>query len=153
MWLFLAKIAPTFFGLFSKIICNNWDARPSLRGLDLNNFTNTSCWLWGLIDLMLERVLQSHKRASDRPPDDISDKIIVSNFVKREILCFTDASSSTSFHAGSDKYNWTILCLKCQHILLRQQVEDAHFPNKTHIYLFCLSNLVCIIKYLIRQAI
>lgn len=134
MWLFLAKIAPTFFGLFSKSICSSWDARPSLRGLDLNNFTNTSCWLRGFNDLMPERVLQSHKRASDRPPDDISDKIIVSNLVKREILRFIDPSSSMSSHVGSDKYKWTILCLKCQDILLRQQGEDVHFPNKTRLY-------------------
>jgi hypothetical protein len=128
MQLFLAMMGPTFCGLFSNIICRSWHAKARFSGLDLNKLTNNSHWWWEVIDLMPAIVLQSHSRASDRPPDVINDQITDSSLFKRDILILAELPSPFSSHLGSDKNKYTILFSKVSIC----QIPPVKRPQKTN---------------------
>lgn len=110
MWPLFAKMAPPLCGFFSNIICISWEAKPCFCPLDLSKFTNNSRWWWGVMEIIPAMVLQSHSRASDRPPDIISDQIVDSNSFKRDNLNFMESLPSTSSsQLGSDKNKLIIL--------------------------------------------
>lgn len=138
MWLFLDIIGPTFCGLFSKIICTSRVATDLFGGFDLKRLTNSSHWSWGVIDVIHEIVVQSHKRASDRPPNVITDQMIDSSSCRRDILFCAALSFPTSPAGGSSKNKWTIflppkgLILSPPTILVTtEQNEKTRLKKKT----------------------